>query len=462
MNVKRFLAPDMRRAINQVRAVHGPDAVILSSRSVGEGVEIVAAIDYDPELLAALSRESASQEESDQAQSRATATATADRPGDSSPDSGPDAGVGANARTESRGDAPLDVQADVQADAQADARGEKGSADMASTALAQDASAAPATETVTTGAAGGVKGVVVDTSDPALATLELEVKALKNMLREQFARLSWADMKTFDPERAALLRRVESIGIAPALAATLVAEVANINEPDRAWREVLYALTRRVQVLRDDPLEQEGAIALIGPTGVGKTTTIAKLAARHCLRYGRDSLALITTDNFRVGAQRQLDAFGAILGVPVRRADTGEELTVLLDEYRSRRLVLIDTAGIAPRDARLAATMKPLETAPGLRRFLVLSANLQESVMRDALRCFGGASLSGVVLSKLDEANGLGAALSALVDERLPVAWLSDGQRVPEDLRLARIANLIGWATRPVDDVEKDVRHAAA
>src|SRR5690606_5358046 len=186
--------------------------------------------------------------------------------------------------------------------------------------------------------------------------------------------------------------------------------------------------------------------ALVGPTGVGKTTTIAKLAARHCLRYGSESIALISTDTLRIGAQRQLDAFGAILGVPVRQAADGAELGKLLHALRDRRLVLIDTAGMASRDRRLSEALNQPEVEQKIRKYLVLSANMQAGVMDDAVRCFGAAGLSGAVLTKLDEANGLGAALSVLIRHRLKAVWLSNGQRVPEDLRLARAMHLLNWA----------------
>jgi flagellar biosynthesis protein FlhF len=279
-----------------------------------------------------------------------------------------------------------------------------------------------------------------------LAAMHTELKVLKGMLREQCLRLRWADMRAFDPERALLKRRIEELDLAPSLVETLLAEVVHVDRFDRAWREVMFGLGRRLRVLRDDPLDQGGVFALIGPTGVGKTTTIAKLAARHCLRHGRDSLALITIDNFRIGAQRQLDAFGAILGVPVRRADSSEALEAALAAADDRRLVLIDTAGMAPRDPRLKGSLEQLECAGGLKRYLVLAANMQRPVMTEAVRTFGARGLAGVVLTKLDEAEGLGAALSALIAAGLPAAWISEGQRVPEDLKLARVSYLLKWA----------------
>ncbi len=452
MNIKRFIAPDMRRAIQQVRSEHGPDAVILSSRSTDGGVEIIAAVDYDQDLLARMlpglaggtgatgatggagvsgARRSkagegaaAGDEDLDGRDGAVAAAGTHPADAPDAPDA-PDAagGAGATGAAGGAGTAESVVEAAPEEKARVDAaREEAGRVD-----------------------AGRVDAGRVDAT-PALAAMQSELKLLKGMLREQFSRLTWADLNTFDPERALLQRKVEALDLSPALVEALVSEAEHREEPARAWRDVVFGLGRRLQVLREDPLDHGGVFALVGPTGVGKTTTIAKLAARHCLRYGADSLALITLDNYRVGAQRQLDAFGAILGVPVRRAQTAQALETLLDDVADRRLVLIDTAGLAPADPRLEDCLEQLECAAGIQRYLVLAATMQAGVMRDAAERFGVGGLAGIVLTKLDEVRGLGPALSVLIETGLPVAWLSEGQRVPEDLRLARVAYLLKWA----------------
>ena len=424
MRIKRFLAPDMRRAIQLVRQEHGPDALILSSRSVDGGIEIVSALDYDQSLVAEIAGQSAAD--------RAVATeATPDAAATQAP---------IEALNETVVAAPPETRApDVIA--------------VVDPIIEQREQQTPARvdfdfgeplqglQTDLRGVQGDLHGVQGN-----LHGLQQELQFVKEMLREQFAHLAWADLKTFRPERAVLQRRVEGLGLEPELVEELVNDAAANTDPGKAWRAVLLSLARRIRVVPEDPVELGGIVALVGPTGVGKTTTIAKLAARHCLQHGPESIALISTDNFRVGAQRHLDAYGVILGVPIRRAESPAALRTLLHEQSHRRLILIDTAGLAPRDCRLAAALGSLHANPGIRTFVVLAANMQASVMRDSVRSFGAEKLAGAVLTKIDEANSIGGALSVVIDHNLPVAWVSEGQRVPEDLKLAREATLVATA----------------
>ena len=392
MNIKRFFAPDMRRAINMARLEHGPDAVILSSESVAGGVEIIAAVDYDQSLVSRILGDVEIRSETAEAAEVVEAVEAAESPLRFLP-----------AEPDSKApEVPVEDE----------------------NRLAAKDELLPAKE---------------------LRAIQRDLDTLKGLVRE---RVAWSDMRSISPERAWILRRAESLGFTAEFAQMLASEVQHPEQEDRAWREFIFALARRLRVVRQDPLVDGGIFALVGPTGVGKTTTIAKLAARHCMEHGRESLALITTDNQRVGAHRQLDAYGAIFGVPVRTADSPERLGSLLSELTNRRLVLIDTAGVAPRDAAITEAMLQIDSTATIRRFLVTAANMQAAVMYEAVRAFGGSGkLSGAVLTKTDEANGLGAPISVLVESGLPAVWLSDGQKVPDDLKLARVADLLRRAS---------------
>ena len=442
MKIRRFFAPDMRRAIQLVRAEHGADAVILSSRAVDGGMEIISAVDYDEELIAQMMQPGA------RARADAVASETAEI---SAAESSTAASETVEATPPEDAYAAADTGADrpaptpkVQATArtlratpaqEAAAMETRASAESPSSAAREEAAERRVAERASSRA----------DEDPSIVALRNELTAMRSMLCRQLAQIRWADRRMLEPERALLANRVARLGLDPQLAETLVSEVEDPGHA-RAWREVMYGLARRLDVVKEDPLDNGGVFALVGPTGVGKTTTIAKLAARHCLRYGRESLALISTDTFRIGAQRQLDAYGAILGVPVRQARGPAELERLLGALSDRRLVLIDTAGLSSRDRRLSEAMASLEADRRIRRLIVLAVTMQPRVMDEAVTAFGGDALAGAVLTKLDETDGLGAALSVLIRRKLTATWLSHGQRVPEDLRLARIVHLLRWA----------------
>ncbi len=252
-----------------------------------------------------------------------------------------------------------------------------------------------------------------------------------------------------------LLRNLLGCQFSPALARTLVellpADYAEA-QADEWLRQMLMRALASVnrgagQVVEGERtlFDEGGVFALIGPTGVGKTTSIAKIAAHHVLRHGPRSLALITADVYRIGAQEQLRAFGRMLGVPVQVAQDRDVLQQLLKEHEQSRLVLIDTAGIGQRDDRVSQLTSALEVSQ-VRRVLVMNAAAQPGSIEEVLGAFGARDTAGVLLSKVDEAVGLGACLDALVRHRLPLLGYADGQRVPEDYHAVDFSRLVGLA----------------
>src|SRR5690606_37543213 len=184
----------------------------------------------------------------------------------------------------------------------------------------------------------------------------------------------------------------------------------------------------------DGPLAEGGVFALVGPTGVGKTTTAAKIAARFALRHGVQSVGLITMDAYRIAAQDQLRAFGQLIGLPVLAAHDAEELRGHLAALADRRLVLRDTAGGGRRDERVAATLEML-AGNGGRPLLVLAATAQEGALEEVITAYRGRDPAGVVLAKIDEAHRLGGAIDALDRHRLRVVGVDDGPGEPEQLQ---------------------------
>jgi len=280
--------------------------------------------------------------------------------------------------------------------------------------------------------------------DPSIVEMRNEVKALRGLLENQVAHLAWGDMSRRDPNRAELLRRLNNMGVQSDLCEEMVNEVSQIKDIDRAWRRVQGCLSSRIQVTDDDILSQGGIVALVGPTGIGKTTTIAKLAARYALRHGPHSVALISTDNYRIGAHEQLMTYGRILGVPVQVASNRQELSNTLKGMADKRLILIDTAGMSQRDLRLSEQFDTLQAEDVvIRTYLTLSATTQTPVLEETIRAFSTMSIDGCIITKIDESMVLGGVLSVVARHGLAVAYIGDGQRVPEDIHPARADKLV-------------------
>jgi flagellar biosynthesis protein FlhF len=373
MKIRRYLAKDMRQALKQVREQQGPDAVILSSRNMGGEVEVVAAVDFDPDVHHA---------------------------------------------------AVANDEVDVYA---ADAADTHDFAHLLNRSLGD---ASPGTDLAfgNTDASG----------------VNAELSALRRMLETQLATLAWNDLTRRAPIHTEVLKELTKIGVATELAAEFVSQLPARCEFVEAQRLVLALLAHRIPVQADRWSGKGGMIALVGATGVGKTSTLAKIAARWVLESGASELALVSADSVRIGAHEQLQTIGRLLGVPCYCVDSVQELPALLADLQNRKLVLIDTAGLSQRDQRLAQELEALAVAhPRLETVLVLPANGQAGSLEETLVRFASAQPATCILTKIDEAASLGGALSALIRAELPVSFVCDGQRLAEDIKPARAHQLV-------------------
>jgi flagellar biosynthesis protein FlhF len=292
------------------------------------------------------------------------------------------------------------------------------------------------------GAAGVSPSARATPREEAIEAMGGELRRLRAALEGQ---LRWLEGREGEPAPAAdAVARAERLGLGRALAEELIAEARAQGHPgDRLWPGVRAALAARIPSVAEDLVSKGGVFALIGPTGVGKTTTVAKLAARFALRYGRRHVALITTDTYRIGAREQLLTFGEVLGIPVDFAADRDELGRLLQEHARKRLVLIDNAGLSQRDLRLAAQLSDLARIPLIKSYLVVSCGTHAAGLEEVFRSFGRTRLQGCIVTKLDEAVSLGPVLGALVRHHLPLVYACDGQRVPEDIHPAPTLDLV-------------------
>ena len=289
------------------------------------------------------------------------------------------------------------------------------------------------------------KPQVVWSQEPTLMAMRNEIETVRGLLETKLANLSDKDHRQQHPFDYELRQRLAQLGIGVSLARSLIAGLPAEGNIEELWRRVLGKLAVNLPVTNDDILVNGGVVALVGSTGVGKTTTIAKLAARYTLRHGPRSVALISTDNYRIGAHEQLKAYARILDVPARLVGSAEELQEALDYFCDKQLVLIDTAGMGQRDMRLTQQLSMLKSDARLKTYLVASTTSRLSGLDDVARNFEqqGVVLNGCILTKIDESTCIGHALDVAIKHKLPVAYVSDGQRVPEDLQPARAHTLV-------------------
>ncbi len=287
--------------------------------------------------------------------------------------------------------------------------------------------------------------------------MQQELRAMRDLMEQQYSCFSWQQYRTGRPAQAAMWRRLQRLGLAPDVVRQLLDE-ASIGDTDNAndtWQHLMAKLSARIPVITDDLVAQGGVFAFVGPTGGGKTTTIAKLAARYVLEHGNASVALITTDSYRIGAHEQLRTLSRILNIPCKIVGAQLDLATALYELRQCRLVLIDTAGFNMRAPELQQQLAAL-TALGdrVRCLQVLAVNSQQQVLRNAHRVYRPGNLAGCIFTKVDEAGSLGEALSLLIETGIPLAYVAEGQAIPGDIVGAQAKALIGKAIELAKQVE--------
>lgn len=561
MRIKRFIAPDMRTALRMVRDEQGPDAVILSNRATADGIEVVAATDYDEALVAqalrvavpemapaspavvvnlgskiaapaavgavatpamtAVAAPASKNVGTDCLAQPAPATAsvthhaTAAPPSARDADSAPRESLISRARAIFRiGDAPADDQEPTLAELTATSRSEVEPPTSAAKAREDGsrfedmmavfnppAEAAPdiddaagdpvpttapvtsdapavleATPAITTGASGeaaesdadylislatgtgpalaasqeiatlaprplhAIANDAVD-ADPSIAAMRRELATMRQLMERQMEQLSLERLRG-SPARAAAFEALLGLGCDTATAQTVAANLDPRIAPSEIQRPMLDGLMRTLTIASNEPIEDGGVIALVGPTGAGKTTTAAKLAARFAARHRARDVALVSIDRERTGAREQLHALGRRLGVTVCDADNSDALGRALEQLADYPLVLVDTAGYGVRDRALLRQILWLRSSSRLRSLLVLPANAHPHDLTEIARRYRPAAPEGVVLTKLDESGRLGAALSVLAQQQLPLAYTCSGQLVPEDLEAASAESL--------------------
>ena len=409
MQVKRFFAADMRQAMKLIRDELGADAAIIGNRRIAGGVELTAALDYKLSALAPRVPNVELEEELRKTQSKI---------------------VSAQAELSLRAEGDTDASRQLFA----------GLPLTAAEPLIEPRFEEPSRPQPAPAPAPSIDQRIFD-------DMRNELNGLRELLEVQLGSLAWNQLQGSRPEQANLWRRLQRIGLSGPLSHRLLTQVTEIEEPRQAWRMLLAHLARMITTPELEPLEEGGVIAMVGPAGMGKTTTLAKLAARYVLKYGAQNIALVSMDSFRIGAQEQLKTLGRILNVPVTHVAPGQSLGQTLEPLARKRVVLVDTAGLQASDPALRLQLDSL-AGRGIkaRNYLVLATTSQKQVLSAAYLSYKRCGLAGCILTKLDETASLGEVLSLAISNDLPVAYLTDGPRIPDDLHLPRRHQLVSRA----------------
>jgi len=422
MKIRRFYSSSMRGALKQVADTFGPEAAILSNRKIAGGVEVVAALDYDESLI-------------DRDEDVTHHGTSALQPPEASMRQGAEARIGADSGEGLKTSDETEIQSQMTPDEPRTKH-----------------SQAPSTRNQAAAIEWGV--------DPGIIAMKEELGLMRSMISEQLKGIAWSRLSEQNPTRAMLMRKLSQLGIDSRLHAGLLEPVNTQGDAECIWQSQLAVLAKALPISSRTLLHTGGVFAFMGPAGVGKTTTIAKLAARHIIKYGRESVALVTTDRYRISAQEQLSTFARLLQVQAYKVSSKNTLKSILAKCAGKRLVLIDTAGMSGRDTHLAAQFEELEKADTqIQRVLLLSAACQLASLRHIIEMYEPYSPQHIILTKVDEAASLGDSISALLETNIPLMYTCDGQRVPEDIRTARSHQLVAKAVwlankfaQPVDD----------
>ena len=416
MNVKKFTAATSREALRKVRDALGPDAVILSNRPVDGIVEILALANDDVASMASPAHD-----------------------------------------TEMAQPAPsLSLPPETYANRRAPA------AEAAPAVRAPAVHSAPAVEPaapfdmslMASQMASMMQQALVQAQESAAAEMSgmmSEIRAMRGLMETQLAEISWGTTQQREPQKNAVLREMLAAGFSASLSRYLIEKLPSGKDEAQSMAWIKTVLSRNLQTISNEDaiLENGGVFALVGPTGVGKTTSTAKLAARCVMRHGPEKLALITTDAYRIGGHEQLRIYGKILGVMVHSVKDESDLRIALKELRNKHTVLIDTVGVSQRDHNVAEQVAMLsESGADVKRLLCLNATSTNETLNEVVRAYQGSGLAGCIMTKLDEAASIGNVLDVVIRQKLNLHYISNGQRVPEDLHLPDRAMLIDRAFR--------------
>ena len=491
MSAQRFVAANATEALRRIKAELGGDAVVLSSTEVPGGIEIVAIAAADlvslsaptpatpppaslPAAVHAAAHASANSYANPYANSAAHAPVLTERPrrllGEPSRREATEAvpALRRPAEPASPPRPPLRESLQARAQAYSAGHGDFPSPQPRFTLPSRSPAAAPLATPPSTPAVSA--GMTASPASPGMNALSSQMAEVKNLLSGHLATSFWSSLQQAAPSHALLTRRLLNAGLSSQVVSQMIAELPADADFERVLASAQRWIQKRLQVQDAFSLFDAGGVyAFIGPTGVGKTTTLAKIAARCVLRYGRRQVALMTTDTYRIGAQEQLRVFARILNLPVVSLRDSDDMESKVADLSSRKIVLLDTAGMGQRDTMMVEQLDMIRQGCGaVHRVLVMSATTSTRTLDDVVEshqnALGGQGIHSAILTKIDEGMSLAPAIDCVLRHRLPLLFLSNGQRVPEDLFAADAAYIAHRTINPRgrDDSGTDTAHIPA
>jgi len=487
VKIKRFVAKDMRSALAQIKEELGADAVIMSNKRIPEGVELMAAVDNNVEINTVKASASAENQNENTA---STVNASPDRAIENDVVS-----IGQNAAVPSdslsallnrqvqqnpgnNGPGVNQAQHDKIAQAAAKlAQKNTHNSDPASSSIpsnaieqqfksftdrleqnSQQQSGEQTNSQYTQPSLPQEQPTVSqmnalptqNATNQDFEKMKDEMSSIRELLEHQISGLMWQDMAQKDPSRAMLVNRLMSLGMNEQVSDQIAGYIPAQKNDQDTWQLAKKFISQQINTTNNDIIHRGGVVSLVGPTGVGKTTTIAKLAARFAQINGADQVVMISTDNYRIAGFEQLATYGRIIGCEVKLASDAKSLDTLLQQFSKKKLILIDTAGMGQRDMRLAKHLTTLvsNARVRIRNYLVLAANTQQRVMQENVDRFKKVPLAGCIYTKLDESLSIGEIISTSIQNGLAIGYLTDGQRVPEDIKVANAEKLVALADK--------------
>jgi len=409
MNIRRFFGKNSREALTIVRKELGDDAVILSNRAVAGGNEIMAF--REVEMNAMVNATPEYRLNDNQVEQPAAWLSLLNKNSHTEHQSFDANSVGSTFKASNIGKTPTNQDADVHNNPQS--------------------------------------GKSSAATSKQMVWMLKEMRSMRNVIESQLATIAWSNIQQRDPIKSEVLSTLLGASFSPALSRYLAEKLPQNLDSKKAQSWVKYILSKNLNTIENEAevLDQGGVFALIGPTGVGKTTTTAKLAARYVMKHGTQNLGLITTDAYRVGGHEQLRIYGKILGVMVYAVKDETDLALALNELKHKHTILIDTVGVSQRDRMVTEQMALLSSSNmPIKKLLCLNATNTGETLTDVISAYKGKGLDGCIITKLDEAATIGNTLDVIIREKLKLYYTADGQRVPEDINLANKTALIQLA----------------